>query len=110
MRRSLLNKLHSLIRILQLIATFKIDHNFSCEVIYVPVTATVLVMLTFFALKWKLALLFCLHTAPAIYVGILCIERPCKLINDIFKMLVASTITMHGPLNIDACLVTPVIL
>ena len=104
MTRSLLNKLHSLI------ATFKIDHNFSCEVIYVPVTATVLVMLTFFALKWKLALLFCLHTAPAIYVGTLRIERPCKLRNDIFKMLVASTIAMHGPLNVDACLVTPVIL
>ena len=44
MRRSLLHKLHYFIRILQLIATFKIDHNFSCEIIYVLMTATVLVI------------------------------------------------------------------
>ena len=39
-----------MMRILQLITTFKIDHNFACEIIYVLLFATTFVRLRFYAL------------------------------------------------------------
>ena len=37
MSRALSHKLQYFIRILQLITTFKINHNFACEIIYVEI-------------------------------------------------------------------------